>query len=45
MWLGTSPQAIKVRTAAQLLKWTGKARQAKALVNGFKAFCVQNTPG
>jgi hypothetical protein len=34
----------KVWGAVQLLKWSGKPRQAAALVNGFKAFCVQNTP-
>jgi len=37
--------SAKVWAAAQLLKWSGKARQATALVNGFKAFRAQNTPG
>lgn len=45
MWLGTLVTSAKVWAAAQLLKWSGKPRQATALVNGFKAFCVQNTPG
>jgi hypothetical protein len=37
--------SLKVWAVAQLLKWCGKSRQAASLTNGFKAFCVQNTPG
>jgi hypothetical protein len=45
MWLGTMMTQAKVWAAAALLKWTGKSRQANSLLNGFKAFCVQNNPG
>lgn len=45
MYMGTMLTSWKVWLGAQFLKWTGKPRQAVALVNGFKAFCVQNTVG
>jgi hypothetical protein len=36
---------VKVWAAAGMLKWMGQGRKANSLINGFKAFCVQNTPG
>jgi hypothetical protein len=37
--------SMKVWLARQLLKLSGRSKQAAALHNGYKAFAVQNTPG
>jgi hypothetical protein len=34
----------KVWLAARMLQLTGQRRKAHTLVNGFRAFCVQNDP-
>lgn len=36
--------AAKVWAAAKLLQLSGRLRQARAVLQGFKAFTVQNTP-
>jgi len=36
--------AAKVWAAAKLLQLSGRLRQARAVLQGFKAFSVQNTP-
>jgi len=44
MRLGYLITSAKVWAAAKLLQLMGRSRQARAVENGFKAFCVQNTP-
>lgn len=41
--LGRWITQAKVWVIIKLLEWSGKDRQAKALANGFKALCVQNS--
>lgn len=40
---GRKKTGAKVWAAARLLHLSGHARKARALVQGFKAFCVQNS--
>ena len=40
---GRIKTAAKVWAAARLLQLTGNGRKARTLVQGFKAFCVQNS--
>eukprot|EP00878_Enallax_costatus_P009179 GHUV01009596.1.p1 GENE.GHUV01009596.1~~GHUV01009596.1.p1 ORF type:complete len:597 (+),score=150.72 GHUV01009596.1:329-2119(+) len=43
LFIGRLITQLKVWAVCRLLQLTGRRRQARALSNGFKAFCVQNS--